>query len=212
MHAFLIISSAADEIQKEITARQRSWNISSWDVVLFPEEGTVGIELVRDFQRELTLAPRNSPAKMGLVTNMERLTPEAQNAMLKTLEEPPPNTYIVGTTSLPEALLATVRSRMRTVKLTGEAVKIDPVYEDLVEKIISASPGRRLSLVEPYVTTRDDAKSFVASMISAARLQLLGHPSPKLVAFTRNLLAAQSQLSVNVNPKLVIDGVVLSIV
>ena len=203
MHAFLIIG---DTPRQELESRIAKWKISPWDVIKISEEGTVGIDMIREFERELMLMPRNSPAKVGVLTDMERLTPEAQNALLKTLEEPPPHTYIIGTTRIPEALLPTVRSRMSVVRLTDAARKSDT---SLLLKLVRESPGKRLATLEPFLATRDDAKKFVTSLLGAAQEELLAHPSPTLTALIRNLLDAQSQLPVNVNPKLVVDNAVL---
>jgi hypothetical protein len=206
MHAFLIIGSDAETIWKECASRINVWKISAWDVIRIPEEGTVGIEMIRDFERELALTPRNSPAKAGLLTDIDRLTTEAQNALLKTLEEPPPHTYIIGTTRIPEALLPTILSRMSVVRLTDVTQKSDT---SILLKLLRESPGQRISLIEPFIATHDDAKKFVTSLLGAAQEELLHHPTPQLTALIRNLLAAQSQLSVNVNQKLVIDNAVL---
>ncbi len=208
MHAFLIVGGNKESIQKELVSRTSSWKISAWDTIRLPEEGTVGIEMIRDFQRELVLMQRNSPAKVGLLTDIERLTPEAQNALLKTLEEPPPHTYIIGTTSVPEALLPTILSRMSVVRLTDAAQKSDT---SILLKVLEESPGKRLSTLEPFVATRDEAKKFVTSLLGAAREELLKHPTPQLTNLIRNLLTAQTQLAVNVNQRLVVDNAILQI-
>lgn len=205
MHAFLIVGNNPE---KEIASRIAMWKISAWDTIQIPEQGTVGIEIIRDFERELSLTPRNSPAKVGVLPDMDRLTPEAQNALLKTLEEPPPHTYIIGTTTTPEALLPTIVSRMTVVRLTDTETASDAT---LLHTLLSASPGKILSAIEPYVATRDDAKKFVSDLLAATHQELRTHPSKKLTALIRNLLTAEVQLSVNVNPKLVVDNAVLHI-
>lgn len=208
MHAYLIVSNNAESSEKETVNRLRSWKISVWDTIRIPTEGPVGIDLIRDFQRELALSPRNSPAKAGVLSGMDRLTVEAQNAMLKTLEEPPADTYIIGTTGNPEALLPTVRSRMSTIRL-NDITEIPDTK--LLRSLLTATPGKRLQMLEPFLSTRDDAKLFVVTLLGAARKELLTNPSPELTLLIRNLLAASSQLSVNVNQKLVVDNAVLSI-
>jgi DNA polymerase III delta prime subunit len=204
MHAFLIVGNNP---QEELTSRIAEWKISSWDTILIAEEGTIGIEMIRDFERELSLTTRNSPAKAGIITDIDRATPEAQNALLKTLEEPPPHTYIIATTKIPEALLPTVRSRMSVVRLTDTDRKSDT---SILLKLLRESPGQRLSTIEPFVATRDDAKNFVTALLESAQEELLKHPSHQLTALIRNLFAAQSQLSVNVNQRLVLDNAVLN--
>ncbi len=208
MHAFLIIGNDTETILKECTSRINAWKISAWDIIRLPEEGTVGIDMIRDFERELALTPRNSPAKVGVLTDIDRLTPEAQNALLKTLEEPPPHTYIIGTTRIPESLLPTIRSRMSVVRLTDAARKSDA---SILLKLLDETPGKRIATIEPFVSTHDDAKIFVTALLEAARGELLKHPTHQLTMLIRNLLTAQSQLSVNVNPRLVVDNAVCNL-
>lgn len=209
MHAFLLVGNNRQEQTREIAKRLIAWKISQWDTIQIPDVGTVGIEIIRNFERELSLTPRNSPAKVGVLPDMDRLTPEAQNALLKTLEEPPPHTYIIGTTNNPETLLPTVRSRMSVVRLTDIARKSDT---SILLKLLRESPGQRITTIDPFVATRDDAKQFVTSLLGAAREEFLKHPTRELTALIRNLLTAQSQLSVNVNPKLVVDNAILHLI
>lgn len=206
MHAFLIIGNDSEAIKRECTSRIADWKISNWDTISIPQEGTVGIDMIRDFQRELSLTPRNSSYRAGIFYDIDRATPEAQNALLKTLEEPPPNTYIIGTTNNPEALLPTIRSRMSIVRLTEASQKPDTT---LLLKLMNASPGTRLSILDPFLSTREDAKKFVSDLLVAAHQELCTHPSEKLTTLVRNLLTAQPQLSVNVTPKLVLDNAIL---
>lgn len=211
MHAFLIIGGDKKTIEKELVSRTSAWKISAWDIIRIPEEGTVRIEMIRDFERELALTPRNSPAKVGVLTDIDRATPEAQNALLKTLEEPPPLTYIIGTTRNPEALLPTIRSRMSVIRLNDMPPARNATLQTLLRKLLNEPPGKRLALLDPYTATRDDAKNFITAMLAVAHDELLAHPSPTISAFIRNLLTAESQLSVNVNPKLVVDNAVIHI-
>ena len=78
--------------------------------------------LIRVFQvRELThhasFASKEAPARLFVVDPADRMNLEAQNALLKTLEEPPPTTRILLLTTRPHRLLPTVRSRCLQVRL-----------------------------------------------------------------------------------------------
>lgn len=86
---------------------------------LLPGKGraTVGVEAVEALQGALSLRPVEGRAAAALVPSAERLTPQAQNALLKTLEEPPPRTALVLTAAAPRGLLPTVRSRCATLRL-----------------------------------------------------------------------------------------------
>lgn len=199
MHAFLIVGNNP---QEELESRIATWNISPWDI---HRPAGSGIADIRALCRDLSLCPRGHE-HVGIIEHMECLTAEAQNALLKTLEEPPPHTYIIGTTTTPETLLPTVVSRMTVVRLTDIETASDAA---LLHTLLSSSPGKILSAIEPYIATRDDAKKIVSALLAAAHQELRVHPSKKLTVLIRNLLTAQSQLSVNVNPRLVVDNAVL---
>src|SRR5208283_4321987 len=69
------------------------------------------VEQVRQLQERLSLRGLESATKVVLVLSAEAMNPAAQNAFLKTLEEPPQDTTLVVVTSAPDRLLPTLRSR-----------------------------------------------------------------------------------------------------
>ena len=73
------------------------------------------VEQVRDAIRAASRRPVAGPKRVIIVEGADRMNPNAQNAFLKALEEPPPSTTIVLLAPSPEALLETVRSRCREV-------------------------------------------------------------------------------------------------
>lgn len=74
------------------------------------------IEQVRDLIVRLGIRPSRSSVRMAIVDDAEALGIPAQNALLKTLEEPPGHAIIIMVTASERALLDTVRSRTRTVR------------------------------------------------------------------------------------------------
>lgn len=75
------------------------------------------VEEMRDFEHQLTLTAAPGRLKVGLILEADRLNEQAQNAFLKTLEEPPKRTMLVLATTQPQHLLATIRSRCQVVSL-----------------------------------------------------------------------------------------------
>ena len=186
-------------------------SVSPFDIVRLPNDAVrVGIADIRDMIHDLSISPNQSKTKAGVLTALERLTPEAQNALLKTLEEPPPHTVILAETGQADALLPTILSRFTVVPLGPEDSSGQTDYQELIKTLLASSPGHVLTLLEPYTKTSDEAKVFVAALIVSARALLLSAPAPgKLTKLIRNLLTAQSMLSVNVNQKLVVDNAFL---
>jgi DNA polymerase-3 subunit delta' len=87
--------------------------------LLAPPEDKVEIpvEAVRDLQTLLLRQPMAGGARVVIIDPADRLNEEGQNALLKTLEEPGTDTFVLLVTSRPEALLATVRSRVVRLRL-----------------------------------------------------------------------------------------------
>jgi DNA polymerase-3 subunit delta' len=100
------------------------------------EDGATGIYVaaVHTMRRLAQKAPVTGPAKVLIIGHAEALTPqmaspEAANALLKLLEEPPADTTLILTAEAPGALLPTVRSRV-------QAVRVAPLASDRVAEFL----------------------------------------------------------------------------
>jgi DNA polymerase-3 subunit delta' len=80
---------------------------------LFPEEDkrTISIEQIRAVSEAVALKPFAGTAKVVVIEPADEMTGAASNALLKTLEEPAGDTFILLVTRQPERLPATIRSR-----------------------------------------------------------------------------------------------------
>jgi DNA polymerase III subunit delta' len=88
------------------------------DLHIYRPEGKVGlhsIESMRSFCREVYLAPFAAPWKIFIIQDADRMLPTSANALLKTFEEPAPQSLIILISAHPEQLLPTVVSRCRTL-------------------------------------------------------------------------------------------------
>jgi DNA polymerase-3 subunit delta' len=75
------------------------------------EKGSIKIEQVRDIVDCAAYRPFEGRRRVMIVDDADALVVPAQNALLKTLEEPPPSSVFILVTSRPDVLLPTVRSR-----------------------------------------------------------------------------------------------------
>ncbi len=75
----------------------------------------ISIEVVRELGAKLAFAPHEARARVVIVEDADRLTDEASNAFLKTLEEPPARTHFILVSSAPQRLLITILSRCQRV-------------------------------------------------------------------------------------------------
>lgn len=79
------------------------------------EKGTMGVEAVRRIRNFLWQTPLASSRRTVILKRMEALTPEAQGALLKIVEEPPRHALLIGVTTATETLLPPLRSRFQKI-------------------------------------------------------------------------------------------------
>src|SRR3954451_16912038 len=75
------------------------------------------IEQIRDLEHALQMRAANGRGKVAIIPDADRLQPQAANAFLKTLEEPPKDSLLLLLTALPEALPETILSRCIAIPL-----------------------------------------------------------------------------------------------
>lgn len=87
------------------------------------EEGkrSIAVDQVREMTASLALTPHVAGLKIVVIESAERMTTEAANALLKSLEEPTPNTYLFLLAERPGRLPATIRSRCQRLTLKSPA-------------------------------------------------------------------------------------------
>ena len=75
------------------------------------DRASIKIDVIREVLARTGFRPFEGRRRVVIIRDADALEPAAQNALLKSLEEPPPSTVFILTTSVPSALLPTVRSR-----------------------------------------------------------------------------------------------------
>jgi DNA polymerase-3 subunit delta' len=82
-----------------------------------PQNGSLKVDQVRELTHQLALAPIEGPWQIAVLDRFELATAGAANALLKTLEEPPPTVVLVLLAQQAEALLPTIVSRCQVIPL-----------------------------------------------------------------------------------------------
>ena len=89
------------------------------DIIMVSHEkpGTITIDEIRDqVINDIDIRPYYSPYKIYIIADADLMTPQAQNALLKTIEEPPEYGIVILMTSNISALLPTIQSRCLTME------------------------------------------------------------------------------------------------
>lgn len=122
-HAHLI--TGQDGIGKSYLAREIAADILGVsplkkyvDIIEYrTDKRSFGVDEVRDIIEEVNKKPFEGNKKVIIIYHGEKLTVQAQNAFLKTIEEPPKGIHIIITTDSSELLLDTIKSRCQIHKL-----------------------------------------------------------------------------------------------
>lgn len=89
------------------------------DIVNYsPEKASFGVDDVRNIIEEVSKKPFEGDKKVIIIHEGNKLTIQAQNALLKTIEEPPNGVYIIILCESSELILDTIKSRCEIYKLT----------------------------------------------------------------------------------------------
>ena len=131
---------------------------------------SIGINEVRLVEKFLIKKPLKSKENVVIIENANLLTLQAQNAILKTLEEPPKNSKIILETQNEKKLLPTIISRCKIIKLTGRVILngSDPAHNLLVKEfvnILKKTKGDRLDYLE-NIKQRLSDKDFSINLIN----------------------------------------------
>lgn len=143
-------------------------------VILEPgDSGTIKIEQVRDVVDRAGYRPFEGRRRVVIVDEADALVPAAQNAMLKTLEEPPSSSVFILLTARPDMLLQTVRSRcIRLTFAEGSTLEVVEAARQVAQRVLAhaAAAGD--------ATRLDAAKDLLANTGSTAasdREQVTAH-------------------------------------
>jgi DNA polymerase-3 subunit delta' len=146
-------------------------------VVAPGDNGSIKIEQIREVNDRAMYRPFEGRRRVTVIDDADALMPAAQNAMLKTLEEPPATSVFILVTSRPDALLPTVRSRCSHVRFgrlsaaeVASVLECDHTYGHREALAVAAtsdgSVGRALNArAEEF----SDARSDAGALLSAAR-------------------------------------------
>ena len=120
--------------------------------IISPIEQTIGIDQIRSLKDFLYKKPFFSEYRAAIIKEAEGLTPEAQNAMLKILEEPPAHGLIILISSFPENLFLPILSRVQKIYFPRPS-QIKPIstknteIEKIALQFLKGSP-RKLNQIE----------------------------------------------------------------
>ncbi len=139
------------------------------DVTLlsYQDEKTIKVDSIKDVEEKIYLRPFESLYKVFIIDNAERMNSSAQNAFLKTLEEPPRFCIIILITSALNFIVPTIRSRCQLIRFhplpqdlitekLREMAVLDEQDARVASKIAGGSIGRAIRTDKDYLDFRKE--------------------------------------------------------
>lgn len=214
--SFLIASADESFIENEISKLLEKLHIArnSVDFLLIDqgsEKLSIGIDITRKLKHWLSLKPFNSENKLAVIKKADLLTIEAQNSILKQLEEPNPNHFIVLVLENPRVLLPTVLSRCEIIS--------DLQYrkEELDTDIMKLTKVEQFRYLEELLKTKDavlvnkNIKEFLQGLLIHLEKELLKNPYDEVIRANIALVEQTSiMITANTSKRLALENLLIN--
>lgn len=177
----------ADELSKLLLDYVNLENSPDY-VLIKPDGNSIKIAQIRNLQSDIVIRPHKD-YKIYIINNAEKMTVEAQNALLKTLEEPPDYAIIILVTNNKESLLETIKSRCDIIKFSPipmedlKSYLIDTgIEEERAQLLATFSRGSienalNLSQSTEFSVMREDIQQYIQIMLDKNIVEILNIPN-----------------------------------
>src|SRR5215213_9180346 len=147
--------------------------------IVIPYKNGIPVDAVRDLEKEANFRPYEAKARIFIIDDADKLNSaqkNAANALLKTLEEPAPTTYLFLVTARPDSLLQTIRSRCQMIRFAPidapsieekilSTGKFSPLDAGLVARLSAGSIGHALDFgLEKFRARRETMMNALQSL------------------------------------------------
>lgn len=204
MQSILIGSKDKLRGREEAEKLFKNLKIHKFDITILEYEKAVGIQDVRRIQEKVYLKPLKSEFRAILIDATTGITIEAQNALLKTLEEAPDATVIVVQVLNADEILPTILSRCKIIEVNSSKNHTDT---SKVLKMLNTGEGDRLKLAQDLSKDKNEALDFLESLIIDLRKNLI--VNYKKIKTIQKFYAAIK--TTNVNLRLALENLFLNL-
>lgn len=228
MHAFLITGGSQEDRTKKIETLCREWKVLPIDIYIIDlKEGkhTIGIDQIRALSEQFLFSPRQSPYSIAIINHAATLTLDAQNALLKTLEEPPAYVRIILESDHESTLLPTILSRCQTLQLNTRDDISDQdkkIALQILEDTQNKKPGEICRFTDQIKSGKEEGEKMLNTLLSVAHKELILlskkeqseeiiKKQKRIMRTIRAIQTSQNQLQANTNKTLLFDALFFTI-
>lgn len=195
----------AKKIESICSSLDHKFNLNNPDLKLINSETGWGIEQIREIKKFLSQKPFNHQSKIIIIEQVENLNIESQNTLLKTLEEPGENNYLILTTNKLSSLLQTIISRCNIIKIADKSTN-SKTKKILITKNLS----KDLAESEKLSQKKEEVLPFLEEQLSVYQKELIENPKPETASLIKKIIKAINMIHSNVDPKSALDYIFLN--
>jgi DNA polymerase III delta prime subunit len=214
MNTYIISTKNKEKALGEVEKINKENKVDKFDVELLEFEKAIGIEDVRNIQKKIFLRPFRGERKSLILILNGGATIDAQNSMLKLLEEPPPSSLIFLLTDNYQVFLPTILSRAKIIEIKEEREFDESGFKQIIEL---DGAGDSLYLAQEVSKDKTLAIDWLESAILSARQTMLENLGDKQKALRLRKMIHRLELThydlktTNVNPRLALENLFLNI-
>ena len=224
MTSFLILTDRQNEGVKKAVSLCNEKHISPFDTTVFTLEDyetktgqkkSWGIADIKELQKKIYLKPLRGEWKGLVLKDAQLLTTEAQNALLKLLEEPPNGTLLILIADSLSDLLPTIRSRCSIITLQNKPTIPETEKEEIirdVQELLTAPLGTRLKKAEALSKNKETALLWLKKALTVEHERLGDNPDVDAADRIRALHSGYMVIKAsNVPVRLVLENLFLRV-
>lgn len=179
------LAKLTDEDIKAIQRELRLKAADPYHTIAIPKANAIKINSIRQIRREASLSLYERGRRVFILIDAELMNAESANSLLKTLEEPHPDTLLLLTTSRPDQLLPTIVSRCQHVRFDplsdhaiAEALRARARVPDreaiLIARMARGNYARALSMIgTDFGGQREAAVDFLRTILYKPRQEMM---------------------------------------
>ena len=172
------------------------------DILLINQDSGWGIDKIRQINNFLFQKPFSHQSKIIIILEAQNLNTESQNALLKILEEPGKDNYVILSTNKIKSILPTIISRCQTIKLSEKPnIKIKKEIE------ITGNLITDLTLSEKLGKDKENILPLLENQLYFYQQELIKNPNQKNTYIIEKIIKSIQMINANVDPRNALDYV-----
>ncbi|MBE0415552.1 MAG: DNA polymerase III subunit gamma/tau [Dehalococcoidia bacterium] len=163
------------------------------DVMEIDAASNRGIDEIRDLRERVRFAPNMARYKVYIIDEVHMLTEPAANALLKTLEEPPPHVLFVLATTEPHKVPSTILSRCQRFdfRRIPQAAMVSRLQRICEQEVIRIEPSSLKLIARSATGSMRDAENLLEQLVAYYGTQIELHQVQAMLGFTGDIRAQE---------------------